>query len=612
MSKYADDYFMGRDRKLLIGKLISSTDEEVVGDINECDESGDTRLIRACREFGLDYTIGHLPIVQLQHLKYVEQLLEKGANPTIKNLQGRNALMELFGKVQHGMIYQYASERTKDAKREGKIVFERLRTYTIEGKPVTFREEDVTKEIVGDEGRGISVWTRYDEKQEKEFMDEAKESLRQQKRSNASKVIKALLKAGVDIDELDKEGKSALVIANERIDEVMVGSLLEAGANEFELKIVDPKYKYLTDWNDRENIHHHSGWYEFAQAIAEGVRNKDLHKYPLARSNSVDNSVSFFISTEIDEKPGSYGLRHNQDFIRDIRAGYFVEQLKFQSRQMGFKTVGGKDFLEVKPSELGDVTEYKFNISAENFDSILQLNPTYSGYRNEGSILKLVKDFSLKPGSIMLWPLHSLDDEGKVFHVMAAGCQTMELPTVQLMKLLPNYESEILPRHKESGSGFHWIPEEVESGLLMDRSSLPKVLKKIFLDNGVKVTQRGSDFGEDPDILQIEDGAKMHGVRVVPMDGNAQDFYALYGNIAKKELGHCVSLEVKAMTFFKAIEGYLNELKPDDYSNSPERIANAKATINRMIEQEIERHPSSSVGSAAISTSNSRGRCVIS
>ncbi len=513
-----------------VNEFFSSTSvERVDGDINERDASGDTRLIKACRTFGYyDQVISHLPIVQLRYLEYVKQLLEKGADPTIKNLQGRNALMELFSELDGFRIYDCASKKLDKAKRDGLIPGERMRTYSIKGEQVTFREED-EKEIVGNEVDFITVWTRFDEKQEKEFMDDAKKSLRQQKRSNASIVIKLLLNAGVDIDELDNEGKSALVIAHERRDDVMVDALLDARSNEFELKILDSKYKYLTDQTDPKNIHCESEWFDFVNAITEAVRNKDSNKYPWARSNSADNSVLFFVSTDEELRP--YFTDHNRNFISSIEKGYLVEQLNFQSRRMGFKKVGEKDFLEVNSSGLGDVIEYKFNISAENLDSILQLNPRYSGYRNSGSnqggILKLVKDFFLKPDSIMLWPLHSLDEEGRVFHVMAAGCQTMELPTVQLMRLLPNYESEILPRHKEIGSGFHWIPKEVERGLLVDVSSLPEILKKIFLDNGVKVTERNSpNFNEYPELLQIEDSAKMLGVEIVSMDKNARDFYA--------------------------------------------------------------------------------------
>ncbi len=596
----------------LADAFFSSTNVEDVGDINELDKSGDTRLIRACRNFGYyDEVISHLPIVQSQHLKYVKQLLEKGANPTIKNLQGRNALMELFDKFGVGLIYDCARKKLDKAKLDRLIPGERMRTYSIEGKRVTFREEDA-KEIVGD---SVSVWTRFDEKREKEFMDEAKQSLRQQKRSNASMVIAELIKAGVDIDELDKEGKSALVIAHERRDDVMVDALLDAGANEFELKILNPKYKYLTDQTDPKNIYCESEWSDFVNAIFEAVGNKDSNKYPWARSNSVDNSVLFFVSTDEELRP--YFTDHNRNFISSIEKGYLVEQLNFQSRRMGFKKVGEKDFLEIKPGGLGDVIEYKFNISAENLDSILQLNPRYSGYRNSGpnrgGILKLVKDFSLKPDSIMLWPLHSLDEEGRVFHVMAAGCQTMELPTVQLMRLLPNYESEILPRHKEIGSGFHWIPKEVERGLLVDVSSLPEILKKIFLDNGVKVTERNSpNFNEYPELLQIEDSAKMLGVEIVSMDKNARDFYALYGNIAKEELSHCASLEVKVMTFFEAIKAYLSELEPRE-SISAESIDNAMQNINSMIEKERERRPSTLVESPEVVSPNFKkgSSCVI-
>jgi len=585
-----------------VNEFFSSTSvERVDGDINERDASGDTRLIKACRTFGYyDQVISHLPIVQLRYLEYVKQLLEKGADPTIKNLQGRNALMELFSELDGFRIYDLAKNIMKDAQQNGKFA-----DYVSERKKDA---KDFTEEIEGGEDEFFYG-------AQKNFMDDAKKSLRQQKRSNASIVIKLLLNAGVDIDELDNEGKSALVIAHERRDDVMVDALLDARSNEFELKILDSKYKYLTDQTDPKNIHCESEWFDFVNAITEAVGNKDSNKYPWARSNSADNSVLFFVSTDEELRP--YFTDHNRNFISSIEKGYLVEQLNFQSRRMGFKKVGEKDFLEVNSSGLGDVIEYKFNISAENLDSILQLNPRYSGYRNSGSnqggILKLVKDFFLKPDSIMLWPLHSLDEEGRVFHVMAAGCQTMELPTVQLMRLLPNYESEILPRHKEIGSGFHWIPKEVERGLLVDVSSLPEILKKIFLDNGVKVTERNSpNFNEYPELLQIEDSAKMLGVEIVSMDKNARDFYALYGNIAKEELSHCASLEVKVVTFFEAIKAYLSELEPRE-SISVESMDNAMQNINSMIEKERERRPSTLVESPEVVPPNFKkeSSCVI-
>ena len=120
--------------------------------------------------------------------------------------------------------------------------------------------------------------------------------------------------------------------------------------NEFESKILDPEYKYLTDWEDSKNIHHHNGWYEFVAPIVEAVRNRGLNKYPFALSNRVDNSVSFFVSTEI-ESTNPFGPYYNRDFISSIEKGYFVEQIEFQLREMGFETVGKKDVLEVREGD---------------------------------------------------------------------------------------------------------------------------------------------------------------------------------------------------------------------------------------------------------------------
>jgi hypothetical protein len=368
----------------------------------------------------------------------------------------------------------------------------------------------------------------------------------------------------------------------------------------------DPKS--LLDPENQRSICHYNGWDKFVNSICEAVANKD--KYPCALLND-DNSISFFVSTDPVKDPSSFGS-YCKDFTNSIEEGYFVKHLELLSIQREGGFIGEK-FFEEKPNTLGDVIEYKFNISAENLDSILKLNPTYSSYRSqgkEGSILKLVKDFSLKPGSIMLWPLQSVDEEGKSFSVRAVGCQAMELPTLQLMKLLPNYESKILPSHKKNGLGFHWVPEEVEEGLMIDRTSLRKVLEKIFQDSDLELTY---DDKEEfyPEELKFNDSAKRHGVKVVSMDENAQHFYALYGNIGKKELSESFSLEVKAMTFFEAIKDYLIQLEPDEElpEFSSERIANAIQNIDIMIEK--ERCPSSLVESPVVSTTNPRKGCVL-
>jgi ankyrin repeat protein len=591
--------------------------------INQKNSRGKTALMIACENAGPDFN----QLKNQNRLEIVKLLLDARADPSLKDEDGQNSLMLLFNKFSPvSMVFHNAEEAVNSRKIDGKLIG---KIIMLDGSAI-YSEGDSKYDIymeqhnkwIRDRNEGVQdakIETKFSIGKyfavNEDALNAYKETLKNQLLESSIKmaetIVPQLLVAGVNIHEVDNNRMTAMMIADTKRDEILVQALIKNGANEFDLKVGNPEYKYLTDWNDCKNIHNEPGnWRGFVKSITESVKNRILNKYPYAQLNTADNSISFFVSTDIDQKLAGYNEDHNQNFIKSIEDGYFVEQLKFQSRQMGFKLASGKDFLEVKPTEMGDLIEYKFNISAENLDSILQLNSIYSGYRNEGGLLKLVKDFSLKPDSIMLWPLHSLDDEGKFFHVMAAGCQTSELPTLQLMKLLPNYESEILPHHKKSGFSFHWIPEEVGKGLLLNSSSFLEVLKKVFLDNGVKVSEgNNNSFYENPDILQIEDRAKMHGVEIVPMNENTKDFYALYGNIAKEELSRCVSLEVKVMTFFEAIKDYLNKLEPNG-SNSSERISNAKATIELMIER--ERSPNSAVEFPTVSEANSKGCCVIS
>jgi ankyrin repeat protein len=570
----------------------------------------DEQLQIACRDLSPSFNQQN----NKARVQKIKKILGKGANPNITDESGQNRLFLLFNCDRSRQAKNIETDLAKNGFRENEVSGERLNYIYAQGRYIYEGDSDYDN-FAQDESYNVRQYFRFNEAELNQYQAKITQVINDFKLQIAREIIPCLVGRGIEIDTLNNEGKTALMIADEKGDKILVQALIENGANEFDLKVGNPEYKYLTDWSDRRNIHNQlSNWTGFIISINESVRNRALNKYPWAQLNPADNSVSFFVSTEIDQRLADFNQDRNQNFIKSIDDGYFVEQLKFQSRQMGFKVAGGKDFLEVKPTEMGDLIEYKFNISAENLDSILQLNSTYSGYRNEGGLLKLAKDFSLKPSSIMLWPLQSLDDEGKVFHVMAAGCQTIELPTLQLMQLLPDYESKILPRHKEKGFRFHWIPEDVENELFLDRMSVGEVIKRIFLNNGIKVTEESTNtFYENPDILQIDDSAKMRGVRIVAMDDNAQVFYASYGNIAKEKLEHCASLEVDVITFLEAIKNYHESLVPDSDTRE-EMITNAKATINLMIEREREKKiiPDSIVELATASVTNSKECCVIS
>ena len=80
----------------------------------------------------------------------------------------------------------------------------------------------------------------------------------------------------------------------------------------------------------------------------------------------------------------------------------------------------------------------------------------------------------------MLCPIVPVDDELKQSIIMSKGCQFYEIPSLQLMRLLPNYETEILPRHKAQGFSYHWVPSENWDILPSARGGLLKVLKIVF------------------------------------------------------------------------------------------------------------------------------------
>jgi hypothetical protein len=161
----------------------------------------------------------------------------------------------------------------------------------------------------------------------------------------------------------------------------------------------------------------------------------------------------------------------------------------------------------------------------------------------------------------------------------------MEMPTVQLMHLLPNYENEILPQHQARGNYFHWIPQEVADGLFLDRSNFGEILNKIFSDNGVSKISNW----EDPNSFKIlEKNRQNSGVKIVEMDEAAKDFYALYGNCSVEELNNCYSVELGTVAFLEALRENL-DIKVTKNDSEKEKLTRAKENIDSMIERENER-----------------------
>lgn len=573
--------------------------------INLQNKNGETALIKACMftrdnskvintllaagaEVNLQNNKGESALICTignAGLENVEALLKMGANPNLQDEKGRTALIVACQKgCNSSQYYSYSDQNHRDQNipfansiinRVSKIV-----TNLVEaGAEIDIRDNEKKTALmhscryINSGERGESDYARkYAPILDKE-----------------AKLSEYLLEQGANPHLQDQSGKSLIIIANQNSNVRCVDALLKYGANEFDLKRLTPEYKYLIDQEDTRNISctKWSQWDPLAKAMVKGIENSKLgnNEYPCALVNK-DNSVSFFVADE-ERNPKSLITNYNADFKEVAGESWVSEQLEYRSKEVNLEKIGGKKILETTSDSTTGITEYKFNLAPESLDTILKLNLQYTGYKNASGVLSLVKDFTPKKGSIRLFPIVPIDEEHQENFVQAAGCQVYEMPTVQLLRLLPNYQEEILPQHKKTGAYFHWIPKEVSEELCLDNKDVRDVMLKVFSNNGIAVTEGNGDFQENPEYLKIKDGSKQSSVNIAPMDDEAKQFYQIYGNCSAAELDNCLSVEVKTTDFLQEIKNNL-EVRVANGRFSQERLDAAKMMVGKMIEREAE------------------------
>ncbi|MDX2083703.1 MAG: hypothetical protein SFV53_06945 [Rickettsiales bacterium] len=551
----------------------------------------DELLRIACRDANpsLDQEINR------NRINAIKNLLKKGANPAAIDDEGCNALMLLFEYAPNFRSHESITDKiylASEGRFQDEVKGEYVNwLYFNERRIYEDSEQEEFERISNDPNFSGSVRRKFkpDENELKQYEEKLNRKISDYKLEIAREIIPLLLEK-VDLNTRNKSDKTALIIADEAKDEIFKQVLLEKGANDFDLKRQKPEYKYLIDQEDYKNICCQKAgnkWTPFIKAIWQSVKNKKSEplELPFAKLNS-DNSISFFVSTVADQKLSGSFDDHSENFRNAITQDFIVEQLNFHAKEFGFTTLEDRPLLETLPVQFNeDMIEYRINLSPQNFDSILKLNPFYTGYRNEGSILKLNREFSVQEGWIRLFPVFKINAED--FLIQAAGCQLYEMPTLQLMHLLPNYENEILPKHQAQGFYFHWVPKEVEEALLLNRSNISNIITKIFSDNGL-VIDGGKTLGENPQNIKIADSSKINSLRIVKIDQDAQDFYLMYGNNSAEELRNCLALEVETLSFLQAIDKYYDGLKASEYLPQ-EQIDYAKKNIQSMIETETKK-----------------------
>jgi len=220
--------------------------------------------------------------------------------------------------------------------------------------------------------------------------------------------------------------------------------------------------------------------------------------------------------------------------------------------------------------------QYKFNLNPEHLDAIFKLIDMYA-YRGEASIMKLDTSFSMKEGVIRLYPVQILDDHTMVLR--AAGCQMSEMPSAQLLHLLPDYDG--VEKH------FHWIHEEVRNQLSLDTGEIESIINKIF-ENENMLTGRRIYFQSDGSYI-LNQPRLNSDIKLVDCDPDTIRFYSLYGNCSETELLSCRSLEISTELFLNyalhALEERLARLtERNSYSDETiYKIAASKELIEVMI-----------------------------
>lgn len=512
--------------------------------------------------------------------KVVEFLLKKNANPNLQDESGWAAIMCGYEKVVEQLLKKEIEIDLQ--KKDGTTAVMMAAAFYGDGKVLKLLlDQKANPNLQNEDGETALIMACAGVHQDKvQVLIAAGASLDlQDKGGNTALMtackygrkdaVKALLDADASVNIADKSGRTAIQIAYDNDHHELIDTLLDHGASEFDLKLCKPEYRYLRDQADPKNISNDgSAWHDIAEVMIRAVKNRERKEFPFVQKNG-DGSVSLFLSDEAFEPKYL-----DENFREKMKSEDVSQQLQYQAHKLGAKIIGDEKLLEIKAHKDTNLTEYKFNISAENLDSIMMKNPYYTGYKGENSLLKLTKNFAMKDGVIRLFP--ALISEDKVF-VQAAGCQVLEMPTVQLLYALPDYESEILPRHQQEGHSFHWIPKEVEEALHLDRNNFKKFLDSVFSANGISATFSTSDDDASID-LAIADPSKLHSVSMVEMDEDAKDFYAMYGNIPAEELESCVSVEVKLIELLRHIKSNLELDGSVDL-----------ATLDRMIEIEMEK-----------------------
>lgn len=281
--------------------------------------------------------------------------------------------------------------------------------------------------------------------------------------------------------------------------------------------------------------------FDIQHGLSRAISNLGKNKYPNIQLNS-DESISIFDDAN----------NLDQDLMK-LEYNSLTELLEEELKTKNYKKIDEKfDVLKKLRHKDTNLLEYKINLTPRVFDNILKSISTAYFYKGENSILNLYENkIPDTKETIKLFPVQSIDDN---YIIRAAGCQLIEMPSIQLLKLMQN----LLGRENvgELNANFHWIPKPLEEKFGIWRNDIFSTINKIFKDNNLSIDDKTINRSSDVFIFQTPNQDSK--VKIDNIDDEKKRFYLKYGNIGEEELSQCKSLEVDTGYF---LENLLNTLK---------------------------------------------------
>jgi hypothetical protein len=263
--------------------------------------------------------------------------------------------------------------------------------------------------------------------------------------------------------------------------------------------------------------------FDIKDGLSTAISNIGKNSYPYIKLNH-DESISIFDNLDLlNEK------------LAKLEDKTFTELLKIKAQEKDINIIQNKDnqvFKKIEHKET-NLMEYKINLTPKDFGSILKSVSHATFYQGDLSILNLYEhNIPSSQETIKCFPIYKADEN--LYIPQVAGCQGVEMPSIQILKLLQEYfgKEEI----GELNPNFHWLPKSLEK-LGIDRGTIKITINEILKKEDLFI---GKDFkGKEMQCDGIKKPSEDSKCKITDINEEKEYFYLKYGNIGENELKNC-------------------------------------------------------------------------